>query len=140
MERITTSKAPIDVVCAVIHIDGKIVATQRSEKMKLPLKWEFPGGKREAGESERDCLKREIKEELNVDIIIGERINSVEDTGADIRIRLIPYHAIIESGEIELSEHNQYILLDRYEILGIDWANADRQIAEEVYQTWESVR
>ena len=52
----------IHVLCAIIYIDSKILVAQRSEKMKLPLKWEFPGGKLEENESEIDCIKREIKE------------------------------------------------------------------------------
>ena len=56
----------IPVTCAIIQYDNKILAVQRSETMKLPLKWEFAGGKIESGESEIDCVKREIFEELNI--------------------------------------------------------------------------
>ncbi len=51
-----------------LQFDDKILAVQRSETMKLPLKWEFAGGKIEAGESEIDCIKSEIFEELNIQI------------------------------------------------------------------------
>ena len=60
----------INVTCAIIYFNDKILVTQRSEKMKFPLKWEFPGGKLEEGESEIDCIKREIREEINIEIEI----------------------------------------------------------------------
>ncbi len=58
----------LNVTCAIILFQNKILVTQRSESMKLPLKWEFPGGKLEPGESEEACIIREIKEELNLNI------------------------------------------------------------------------
>lgn len=60
----------INVTCAIIYFNDKILVTQRSEKMKLPLKWEFPGGKLEEDESEIDCIKREIREEIREEINI----------------------------------------------------------------------
>ena len=60
----------INVTCAIINFDAKILAVQRSETMKLPLKWEFAGEKIESGESEIDCINREIFEELNIKIEI----------------------------------------------------------------------
>lgn len=62
---------PIQVTCAIIQSDGKILAVQRSEAMSLPLKWEFPGGKIDLGETAEKCLLREIKEELNIDIALN---------------------------------------------------------------------
>ena len=53
-------KKIIPVTCAIIHFGNKILAVQRSKLMILPLKWEFPGGKIQSGESEKDCVKREI--------------------------------------------------------------------------------
>ncbi len=52
----------LQVTCAIIEKNGKILCAQRSEKMNLPLKWEFPGGKIEENESLEACLKREIRE------------------------------------------------------------------------------
>jgi 8-oxo-dGTP diphosphatase len=62
----------IKVTCAIIEKESDVLVVQRSEKMSLPLKWEFPGGKIENGESEEGCIVREIKEELNLDIDVSK--------------------------------------------------------------------
>jgi 8-oxo-dGTP diphosphatase len=121
----------IQVLCAIIYIDTKILVAQRSEKMKLPLKWEFPGGKLEENESEIDCIKREIKEELNIEIEILRRLSSSYYDYGTFKIKLIPYLANYISGDIQLSEHNDYRLLDKSELLNLDWAEADIPIVEE---------
>jgi 8-oxo-dGTP diphosphatase len=121
----------INVTCAIILFDNQILVTQRSEKMKLPLKWEFPGGKLEENESEIDCIKREIKEELNIEIeVLKSLSNSIYDYGT-FKINLIPFISNYVSGEIVLSEHKDYKLLDISELLNLDWAEADLPIVEE---------
>ena len=121
----------INVTCAIILFDNKILVTQRSEKMKLPFKWEFPGGKLEENETEIDCIKREIKEEINIDIeIIKKLSDNIFDYGT-FKINLIPFIANYTSGEILLSEHKDYKLLDKSELLNLDWAEADLPIVAE---------
>ena len=121
----------IDVTCAIITINGKTLAVQRSEKMKLPLKWEFPGGKIEAGESEEECIKREIREELNIEIEILKRLSPSSFDYGDFSIRLIPFLADYVSGEIILKEHSQCLLLENDELRNLDWAEADIAIVNE---------
>ena len=121
----------VNVTCAIILFDNKILVTQRSEKMKLPFKWEFPGGKLEENETEIDCIKREIKEEINIDIeIIKKLSDNIFDYGT-FKINLIPFIANYTSGEILLSEHKDYKLLDKSELLNLDWAEADLPIVAE---------
>jgi 8-oxo-dGTP diphosphatase len=99
--------------------------------MKLPLKWEFPGGKLELNENEIDCIKREIKEELNIEIeVLNKLSNSIFDYGT-FKINLIPFIANYISGEILLLEHKEYKLLDKSELYNLDWAEADLPIVEE---------
>ncbi|MCR9182709.1 MAG: (deoxy)nucleoside triphosphate pyrophosphohydrolase [Flavobacteriaceae bacterium] len=115
----------IHVTCAIIQQDGKFLVTQRSRHMKLPMKWEFPGGKVESNESEENCLIREIKEELNIDIEIKERLNeNIHDYGS-FKIKLIPFLATYSSGSILLKEHQAYTFLNPSELLTLDWAEAD---------------
>ena len=112
----------INVTCAIIYFNDKILVTKRSEKMKLPLKWEFPGGKLEEDESEIDCIIREIREEINIEIKVLEKLsNSIYDYGT-FKINLIPFISTYVSGEI----------IDKSELLGLDWAEADLPIVEEL--------
>lgn len=121
----------INVTCAIIVFNGKILVTQRSEKMSLPLKWEFPGGKWEENENDIDCVKREIKEELNIEIeVLKQLSNSIYDYG-DFKINLIPFLANYISGKIILTEHKEYKLLNKADLLKLDWAEADKPIVEE---------
>jgi len=125
----------INVTCAIIVKDNKILVTQRSEKMKLPLKWEFPGGKLEENENEIDCVKREIKEEINIEIkIIRKLSNNIHDYG-NFKINLIPFLANYVSGDIILLEHSTYRFLDKNELINLDWADADLPIVEELLKT-----
>lgn len=120
----------INVLCAIIYIDNKILVAQRSEKMNLPLKWEFPGGKLEENESEIGCIKREIKEEINIEIEIIKKLSCSEYDYGTLKIKLIPYLANYIAGNIQLAEHNAYKLLDKSELLNLDWAEADIPIVE----------
>jgi len=69
--------------------------------MKLPLKWEFPGGKIETGESKEDCLRREINEELNIDITIRKALTMVEYHYAVFSLQLYPFVCSLQSGEVK---------------------------------------
>ena len=125
----------INVTCAIIFFDSKILVTQRSQKMKLPLKWEFPGGKLESAENEEDCIKREIKEEINIEIEIIKRLSpNIHDYGS-FKINLIPFIARHISGDIQLLEHKDYKLLDSAELPKLDWAEADLPIVHEFLRT-----
>jgi 8-oxo-dGTP diphosphatase len=121
----------VDVTCAIIIKENKIFVAQRSETMKLPFKWEFPGGKLEESENEIECIKREIKEEINIEIEVLKRLsNSIYDYGT-FKINLIPFLTNYISGDIVLAEHKDFKLLDKSELLNLDWAEADIPIVEE---------
>lgn len=122
----------IKVVCAVILREDKILITQRSEKMKLPLKWEFPGGKVEEGENEKEALIREIKEELKINIFPKERIAShIHDYGS-FKINLIAFSCDHLSGKIELTEHRDFKFVNYKDLISFDLAEADLPILPEL--------
>ncbi|MBD8488919.1 (deoxy)nucleoside triphosphate pyrophosphohydrolase [Echinicola sp. CAU 1574] len=125
----------LKVTCAIIVHDGMVLAVQRSKKMKMPLKWEFPGGKLENGESERECLIREIKEELHLDIKTGEKLPEVIHQYPNFKICLIPFIASIQSGELHLAEHQAYQWLPKEKLLNLDWAEADVPVVEDFLKT-----
>lgn len=94
-----SDKPGIDVVAAVVERDGRFLITQRNPRAVFPLYWEFPGGKVEAGEDDATALRREIAEELNASIevgdLIGHRIHDYETLVLDFRVyrcRLLEDH------------------------------------------------
>ena len=116
----------LDVTCAIIEKEGKVLCAQRSEQMSHALKWEFPGGKLEAGETLAACLKREIKEELGLDIAIGEELPASKHTyNLTKEICLHPFICTIQAGTINLKEHKQIVWLTLNELKALDWVEAD---------------
>lgn len=116
----------IDVTCAlIIDNENRIFAAQRSSQMNLPLKWELPGGKVEPNETEEECLIREIKEELGIEIEIEKSLSSNTHTYPSITIKLIPFVCKHVNGNIALKEHANFKWLNTNELLDLDWADAD---------------
>lgn len=119
------------VTCAIIEQDGKVLCAQRSEAMSLPLKWEFPGGKAEKGETLNEGLLREIKEELGIDLELLEQLpENTHEYSSEKIIRLVPFRGRILNGDIELSEHSQVVWLTCDELEDLDWADADIPIVK----------
>jgi 8-oxo-dGTP diphosphatase len=118
----------IFVTAAVITNKDKILITQRSQTDKLSLKWEFPGGKIEEGETPEACLKREIMEELNLNIQVLEYVGSTIYKYETGEINLIAYKTVIISGEIKMNVHNdaRWVTID--ELKRYDLAPADIEI------------
>jgi len=108
--------------------DGRCLAAQRGAHMRLPGKWEFPGGKVEVGEDPRVALVREVREELGLDIVVGELLGTGRDVGDDLVVRLDVYLATIASGELQLLEHAAVRWLAAAELDSLDWADADRPL------------
>ena len=121
----------INVTCAIIlNKHNDVFVAQRSSSMHLPLKWEFPGGKVEDGESLRDCLIREIKEEFDMRIEIISQLPPNEHEYTDKTIKLIPFMCSWIAGEIWLKEHACYKWLEPKNLLDLDWAEADIPIVK----------
>ena len=114
----------IEVVAAVIVSDGKILATQRGYGSQAG-KWEFPGGKIEAAEAPADALRREIREELNMDIKVGEFITTINYDYADFSLVMHCFFASADSVEMTLNEHLSAKWLSPNELDSVDWLAAD---------------
>ena len=118
----------IQVCCALIVKDSKLLAVQRRPGSSHPWLWEFPGGKIQSGESAEQCIIREIEEELKVRIEILHSMIPVDFDYGNKQIRLIPFICRISSGDITLTEHiaQQWFVFDSWET--IDWSGADREL------------
>lgn len=115
----------IDVACAIIEHDGRVLAAQRSATMRLPLKWEFPGGKLHPGESAADCLVREVEEELGVTVQVLRALPAHEHRYAGFAVRLHPFVCRYDGGKLLLHEHQAVRWLAPEELPALDWAEAD---------------
>lgn len=117
------------VACALIEKEGRILLAQRKEGMKLGLKWEFPGGKLEEGESVEECIVREIKEELNLDIAVLYRMKENYHSYEYAGIHLFPCVCVVTGGELLLRDHAEVRWITPEEIFSYDLAEADIPVA-----------
>ena len=114
----------IRVVAAVIRKGDKIFATQRGYG-ELKGGWEFPGGKIEDGETPQEALKREIEEELDTEILVGELIDTIEYDYPTFHLSMDCFWCEIVEGRLVLKEHEAARWLDRKTIDDVEWLPAD---------------
>ncbi|MDR0227574.1 MAG: (deoxy)nucleoside triphosphate pyrophosphohydrolase [Flavobacteriaceae bacterium] len=121
----------LEVCCAVVQFEDKVLIAQRSEQMLLPLKWEFPGGKIEASETKESCIKRELQEELALEIEVIEALTSVTHHYDSFSLNLYPFICRAKSAEFIVKEHQkvQWVVIE--ELPNFDWAEADVPIVVE---------
>lgn len=116
----------IDVVGAVITNEkGKILCALRSQNMSMPGMWEFPGGKIEAGETPQQALQRELNEELDIEIEVGELVEEVVHPYPTIEVHLLTYYGNITKGTPIAKEHEKIEWLSLEELTVLNWAPAD---------------
>ena len=115
----------LEVTCAVIIQNGQLLAAQRKENDRHPLKWELPGGKLEAGESYADCIQRELKEELDIQVVVVSQLNHSIHSYPDLTLKLIPLQCEIVGGTPKALIHKTICWIKMKEIWTLDWAEAD---------------
>ena len=120
----------IKVVAAIIEKDGKIFATQRGYGNYKDW-WEFPGGKIEAGESPQEALRREISEELDTEIAVGQLLTSVEYDYPEFHMSMDCFICTIVSGQLTLLEHEAARWLGAGELWQVRWLPSDIKVIEE---------
>jgi len=122
----------IDVTCAVIrNEENEILVVQRGEKSDHPYKWEFPGGKLMTGESEEECVIREVREELSMDIIICRKLQDVGYDYGHKKINLIPFICDTLDELPFLSEHIAYKWVTPGNLMETDFSEADVFVARQ---------
>ncbi|MGB6485210.1 MAG: (deoxy)nucleoside triphosphate pyrophosphohydrolase [Candidatus Acidiferrales bacterium] len=122
------------VVAAIIARDGCVLACQRSRRSKFALKWEFPGGKVQPGETPQAALERELNEELGVRARIGEEIFRTEHKYAQMReaVQLLFFEARVESSEVENRIFEKIEWVEPEKLTEMDFLEADRELIEKL--------
>ena len=121
----------INVVAAIIKENNKFFASQRGYG-EFTGGWEFPGGKIEEGETPQEALIREIKEELDISIIVGELLDIVEYDYPTFHLSMQCFWATIEDGELILKEHMAAKWLKKDELESVNWLPADEGLVEKI--------
>lgn len=124
---------PILVVAAVVERDGKVLACRRATHKSLGGFWEFPGGKVDPGESDETALVREMLEELNVQVIVGEFIEKSIAPAGDLTIELRGFWATMAANDVASStDHDEFRWIGPADIDSLNWAPADLPIVAAV--------
>jgi A/G-specific adenine glycosylase len=124
-----------DVSAAVVAKDGRILVTQRLHDDFLGGLWEFPGGKREEGESMEACLARELEEELGIEVEVKQRLSRFQHAYTHFRITLHAYHCHLLRGTPRCLECADLRWVTPAELDELAMSAADRRIARTV-QSW----
>ena len=120
----------IEVVAAIIHDEkGRIFATQRGYGDYKDW-WEFPGGKMEAKETPEEALKREIWEELETRIVVERLVETVEWDYPQFHLTMHCYFCHVESGHLELKEHEAAKWLHKEVLESVNWLPADWEVVK----------
>ena len=123
----------IRVAAAVIRKGNRIFATQRGYG-EFKDGWEFPGGKIEPGETPQEALVREIREELETEIRVGDLIDTIEYDYPAFHLSMDCFWCEVVEGSLELKEHEAAKWLDRESLYTVDWLPADVGLVEKIRQ------
>ena len=126
-----TIKVVAAVICDSLENTTKVFATARGYG-EFKGKWEFPGGKLEAGETSQQALIREIQEELAVKIEVGELIDTIEYDYPTFHLSMDCFLCVVVYGEIILKEAEAARWLDKDELYSVDWLPADIALIEKL--------
>ena len=120
------TKKSIDVVAALIEQEGKVFAAQRAYG-ELKGKWEFPGGKIEAGETPQEALRREIKEELDTEIEVGDFFLHIDYEYPTFFLHMDVFRCRVLHGRltIEHGVHSEEAFIKVEDLRNLDWCPAD---------------
>jgi 8-oxo-dGTP diphosphatase len=113
------------VTAALIRDKDRILIAQRGRSKRFGWKWEFPGGKVRVNETPEDCLQREIKEELNLEIQVEKHFHTTHHRYPDFDIELIAFWCSIIGGKLKLEEHEQVLWVTVQEMNDYSFVEAD---------------
>ena len=127
----------IEVVAAIIRDGDKILATQRGYG-EFKDGWEFPGGKIEVGETPKQALVREIREELDTLIEVGELLDTVEYDYSNFHLTMHCFLCTVKSGALVLKEHKAAKWLTKDTLDTVDWLPADISLVDKIREVIKS--
>lgn len=126
----------INVTCAIIRNDeNEVLVVRKGETTDHPLKWEFPGGKLVQGESEEECIIREVEEELSMEIVICGKLPEVDYDYGIKQIKLIPFVCDTLEDLPVLSEHIDFKWVAPGDLKMVDFSEADILVADYYLQS-----
>ncbi len=125
-------KKRMRVTCGIMEKEGKFLIVQRGENTMHALKWEFPGGKVDPGETDEACMARELKEELDIEVEVQQRLEAIVREEPDFIVELIPFRCRIVGGEITLLEHLQMAWIDVHQPIEYPLCTGDYFIVEQL--------
>ena len=128
-----SGRKTIRVAAALILDNGRVFATQRGYGAYKDW-WEFPGGKIEPGETPKEALKREIREELAAEIEVGEFLTTVEYDYPEFHLSMDCFWCRVLEGELKLLEHEAARWLPLDDLLQVKWLPADLEVIGKVRQ------
>jgi len=133
----TEAKAPIPHkrigVAVIWNEDGQILIDRRRQEGLLGGMWEFPGGKIEPNETVEECIKREIQEELGIEVLVGDRLIIVDHTYSHFRVTLNVHHCRYQSGEPQPIECDEVRWVDLEDLQDYPFPKANEKIIEALY-------
>jgi 8-oxo-dGTP diphosphatase len=116
------------VTAALIRNGREILIAQRGRDKRFGRQWEFPGGKVRPNESPEECLQREIKEELNLEVRVEQHVCTIHHSYPDFDIDLVAFWCSIVGGEVRLAEHEQIRWITLAEASQYDFVEADLKV------------
>ena len=133
MKQVTT-------VAGVIRNEqGEVLCTLRDQGKYeyVSFKWEFPGGKVEEGETQQQTLTRELHEELEIDVKIGDFFYQVEHDYPDFHLSMAVYECQLISKDMKINVHKGIKWLKPQDIMSLEWAAADVPVAELIFKKYQ---
>jgi 8-oxo-dGTP diphosphatase len=123
----------LEVVAAVFLKDGRILGCRRAPGRPAAGKWELPGGKVEPGEDPRDALRREVSEELAVDVVVGDLLDRSSTAVGSLTIDLACYEVVLtSSGPSSSTDHDASMWLEPADVMELEWATPDLPMVRKI--------
>lgn len=127
----------MEVSAAVFFYEGKVLLMRRAQGHSAAGGWEYPGGKLELGETGEQCLKRELKEELGIDAVIGDMIAATSYENGSNVIHLRAFQVVSYTGDISLVDHDMMEWVPTDRLLGHLQLPADAEISKTVVEVFK---